>query len=70
MNVTGSAANLMQSMKNLKLQWEHTSTYWRDVKRVQFEEKYLEHLPHDVARASVVIKEIAELLNEIRKDCE
>ncbi|HET6406613.1 MAG TPA: hypothetical protein VFG14_01940 [Chthoniobacteraceae bacterium] len=70
MNVSGSAANLMQSLKNLKLQWEHTGNYWRDVKRIQFEQKYIEQLPHDVARATVVIKEIADLLKEIRKDCE
>ena len=70
MNVAASAATLMQSMKELKLEWEHTSTYWRDAKRIEFERKYLEHLPHDVARATVVIKEIADLLKEIRNDCE
>jgi hypothetical protein len=70
MNVAASAATLMQSLKNLKLAWERTSTYWRDAKRVEFERKYLEHLPHDVARTTVTIKEIAVLLKEIRNDCE
>jgi len=70
MNVASSAANLMQSLKNLKLEWERTGTYWRDVKRIEFERKYLEHLPHDVARAAVTIKEISDLLKEIRNDCE
>jgi hypothetical protein len=69
-NVAGSAANLMQSFKTLKLEWERTSNHWRDLKRVEFERKYLEQLPHDVARATLVIKEIAELLKEIRNDCE
>jgi hypothetical protein len=70
MNVAGSAANLMQSLKNLKLEWERTATHWRDAKRIEFERKYLEHLPHDVARATVTIKEISDLLKEIRNDCE
>jgi hypothetical protein len=70
MNVASSAASLMQSLKNLRLEWERTGSYWRDVKRIEFERKYLEHLPHDVARATVVMKEIADLLKEIRNDCE
>jgi hypothetical protein len=70
MNVAASAANLMQSLKDLKLEWEHTSNYWRDAKRIEFERKYLENLPHDVARATLVIKELADLLKEIRNDCE
>ena len=70
MNVAASAATLMQSLKELKLEWERTSNYWRDAKRIEFERKYIEHLPHDVARATVVIKEIADLLKEIRNDCE
>jgi len=70
MNVGASASNLMQSLKELKLEWERTTTYWRDAKRVEFEHKYLENLPHDVARATVVMKEIADLLKEIRNDCE
>lgn len=70
MNVAASAASLMQSLKDLKLEWEHTTTYWRDAKRIEFEHKYLEHLPHDVARTTLVMKEIAEILKEIRNDCE
>jgi hypothetical protein len=70
MNVAASAATLMQSLKNLRLEWERTGTHWRDLKRVEFERKYLEHLPHDVARAALTIKEIADLLKEIRNDCE
>lgn len=70
MNITGSAANLMQSLKVLRLEWEHTSAYWRDAKHDEFDRKYLENLPHDVSRSAIVIKEIAALLDKVRKDCE
>jgi len=70
MNVTGAAANLAQATKELRLAWQETGNYWRDQKRVQFEHDYLEQLPHDVARTVVVIKELAAVLDRIRKDCE
>lgn len=70
MNVTGAAANLMQSLKQLRLEWETTSAYWRDAKRDEFDRRYLENLPNDVSRAAIVIKEIAAVLDKVHKDCE
>ena len=70
MNVTGSAANLAQAMKELRLEWERAQTYWRDAKSEQFAHKYLEQLPNDVSRTTVAIKEISVLLNKVRTDCE
>jgi len=70
MNVTGSAANLMQSLKVLRLEWEQASASWRDAKHDEFDRKYLENLPNDVSRTAIVIKEIAAVLDKVRKDCE
>jgi hypothetical protein len=70
MNVTGSAANLMQSMKELRIEWERVGNHWRDAKRLEFQEKYLDQLPNDVSRAALVIKEIAAVLDKVRSDCE
>lgn len=70
MNVTGAAANLAQALKELRLEWERTSTYWRDAKRDEFDRKYLENLPNDVSRSAIVIKEIAAVLDKVHKDCE
>jgi hypothetical protein len=70
MNVAGNAANLMQALKDLRLEWEQTQAYWRDVKSEEFSRKYLEQLPNDVSRTALVIKEIGELLNKVRGDCE
>jgi hypothetical protein len=70
MNIRSSAANLAQAAKELKLDWEQTKTYWRDVKSLEFEHKYLENVPHEVARAAAVIEEIDALLRKVRRDCE
>ena len=70
MNVNGCAENLVQALKELRIEWERTSGYWRDVKRDEFDRNYLENLPNDVGRAALVIKEIAAMLDRVRKDCE
>lgn len=70
MNLTGTAANLAQALKELRIEWERASGYWRDAKRDEFERRYLENLPNDVSRAALVIKEIAAVLDKVHKDCE
>ena len=70
MNIRSSAANLAQAAKELKLDWEQTKTYWRDVKSQEFERQYLESVPHEVARAVATIEEIDALLRKMRRDCE
>lgn len=70
MNLTGSAANLTQGLKELRLEWERASLSWRDVKRDEFGEMYIDRLPNDVSRAALVMKEIAAVLDRVRKDCE
>jgi hypothetical protein len=69
-NVTGAAANLVQALKELRIEWESTSAYWRDAKRDEFDRTYLENLPADVSRAALVIKEIAAVLDKVHADCE
>lgn len=70
MNVNSSAANLAHAMKELRIEWERLGGYWRDAKREEFHQRYLEQLPHDVSRAALVIKEIGEVLDKVRRDCE
>ena len=65
-----SAANLVQAMKDLSVDWEQTKSYWRDAKSHEFERTYLEHLPREIARAASVIEEIDALLRKVRSDCE
>jgi hypothetical protein len=70
MNAAGSAANLVQAMKNLNLAWQETQSSWHDIKSQEFEKHYVEPLPGHVASAITVMEEIDLILNKIRSDCE
>ena len=70
MNARVSAANLIQAAKALAAEWHQTKEHWRDAKAREFEEKYLDQLPGDIARASRAMEEIDTLLRKVRKDCE
>lgn len=70
MNTRTSASNLGQALKELRLRWDETETRWRDRKRDDFHQAYLEELPNTVARAVSVIEEIDVLLRKVRSDCE
>lgn len=70
MNLTGTAANLAHSLKELRLEWEQTSMLWRDAKHDEFDRRYLENLPNDVSRAAIVIKEIAAVIDKVHADCD
>lgn len=70
MNTSGAENNLAQALKNLSAEWQRARDHWRDVKSQEFEEKYLEPLPHHVGRASAAIAELNALLRKVRHDCE
>ncbi|MEO6052426.1 MAG: hypothetical protein ABIP97_00285 [Chthoniobacterales bacterium] len=65
-----SATTLIQAMKEITRSWEDTRTHWRDVKSQEFEQKYLEELPHHIARAGAAIEELNGILRKVRSDCE
>ncbi len=65
-----SDANLAQALKDLSREWEETSAHWRDVKSLEFQQKYLDDLPDEIARTMGALREIDELLKKIRSDCE
>ncbi len=70
MSTHSSAAKLAQAVKDLSFEWQRTRASWRDIKSEQFEKTYLEHLGHDIARATLVINEIDTLLRKVKADCE
>jgi len=70
MSTRASAANLIQAMKELSIEWDRAKADWRDVKAREFEEKYLEELPSQVSKALGVVEELHILLSKIRSDCE
>jgi len=70
MSVRASAANLAQAGKDLSLEWEQATAFWRDVKSLEFERKYVQDIPDHVVRAIGVMQEIDALLRKVRSDCE
>jgi len=70
MSVRASAANLAQAGKDFALEWEEATAFWRDVKSLEFERKYVQDIPDHVARAIGVMQEIDALLKKVRSDCE
>ena len=70
MSIKGSASNLAQAAKDLKMEWEQTKTFWHDVKSQEFERKYIDELPGHVSRATAVMEELHALLAKVRSECE
>ena len=70
MNIRGCAGNLGLAVKDLKIEWEITESYWRDIKSDEFAERYLGQLPDLVARARAAMEELDALISRVRSDCE
>ena len=52
------------------LEWDKTKEHWRDSKSAEFEHKYLEELPGQVAAAIAAMEDMEMLLKKVRSDCE
>lgn len=65
-----SASNLAQAARLLMLEWDKTKEHWRDSKSAEFEHKYLEELPGQVAAAISAMEDMEALLKKVRSDCE
>lgn len=70
MSTKGSASNLVQSVKELSVEWQRTKDFWRDTKSMEFEKNYINPLPDYVVRALTVMEDLDVLLRKVRKDCE
>ncbi len=62
--------SLIQNGRELSQHWHATRTHWRDARALEFEKKYLEHLPGLIIKTGAMISELENLLRKIRKDCE
>ena len=70
MSTKGSASNLVQSVKELSVEWQRTKDFWRDAKSMEFEKNYISPLPDYVVRALTVMEDLDAVLRKVRKDCE
>ena len=70
MSTKGCASNLTLSAKDLSVEWLRTKDFWRDIKSLEFEEKYLKPLPEHMVRVLGVLEELDAILRKVRQDCE
>lgn len=68
--MSASAPQLLQAMKELSVEWDRTRSFWRDMKSLDFEKKYLAELPHHIRRAADAMEEIETVMRKVRADCE
>jgi hypothetical protein len=70
MSLSGNKGRLLGLTRELTLQWGETKNFWRDAKAEEFDRKYMVELSAHIGRATLVLEQLDELLNKVRKDCE
>ena len=67
--VLAGATHLKQTIRVLQDQWLITEATWSDSVRRRFEERYLAPLEPAVDSAMNGMQKIAEVLDQVRRDC-
>ncbi len=70
MSLKASKAKLARATRDLTMRWEQTRATWRDQQAQQFERKFIAPLPDNISSAVVIIDELDQVLNKIKKSCE
>ncbi len=70
MSLGGNRSRLMAATKQISLQWEETTAYWRDARSQEFGEKYMVPLRLHVDRALAICEKLEQILAKARSDCE
>ena len=65
-----TSANLESALRDLRVAWDETRSYWRDQKSQEFERTYLERIPPQVTLAKQAMDDIEALLRKVRNDCQ
>ncbi len=70
MSLNANRTRLATLSKALSIDWKETKESWRDAKRQEFEQRYLEELFDGVDTAVAVMDQLDKLLHKIKTDCE
>jgi hypothetical protein len=62
-------ASLAAALQNLRIAWDEVGGYWRDAKRLEFEERYLKELPTRTTQAATLMSDIEKVLKKVQHDC-
>jgi hypothetical protein len=67
--VLAGSTRLGQTIRSVRDQWLVTEATWHDSVRQRFEERYLAPLEPAVDAAANGMQKIAEVLDQVRRDC-
>ena len=70
MGVYDSRGQLAKSLKDLTGRWADTKADWDDVVSQRFEERFLDPLEADLRSAAAAMDHMAQLMGQIRRDCQ
>ena len=68
-NVMAGTSRLRHAIKVLRDHWAVTEATWNDSVRGRFEERYLAPLDPAVDAALIGMHKLAEVLDQVRRDC-
>jgi hypothetical protein len=70
MGVQDGRALLGKSLKELMARWSDTKSQWNDIMSRNFEKNRLQALEMDMRSATQAMDSMAQLLSQIRRDCQ
>ena len=70
MGVYEGRGNLSKAVSELIKKWLDTKVDWDDPVSEEFEKKFLEELEHDVKHTVGALDVMANVMNQIKRDCE
>ena len=68
-NVMAGTNRIKHALKALRDHWVVTEATWNDSVRQRFEERYLAPLDPAIDAASIGMHKLAEVLDQVRRDC-
>ncbi len=70
MSVQDGRGQLGKAMKMLMAHWSDTKSQWNDVMSHNFEKNRLEPMEADMRSAAAAMDHMAQILNQVRRDCQ
>jgi hypothetical protein len=70
MGVADGRALLGKAMKDLLMRWADAKSQWNDSTSDNFEKNRLQPLETDLRSATTAMDQMAQILNQVRRDCQ
>lgn len=69
MSVTVAKASLIDSLKQLRLRWDHMRGSWDDEASRRFEREFIAPLEGNIRAAIKGLEHVGDLMAAVRRDC-